>query len=87
MMGLAPIIIYCMDLLFIVKEYYDEMTDEEQLAMALQMSMQSDAQAMETDNTDAEQQPSTSQEANSESQENAEFEELAENREFLQVYL
>ena len=63
------------------------MTDEEQLAMALQMSMQSDAQAMETDNIDAEQQPGASEEANSESQENAEFEELAENREFLQVYL
>ena len=63
---------------------YDDMTDEEQLAMALQMSMQSDAQAMETDNVDAEQQSGTSQEVN---EENAEFEELAENREFLQVYL
>ena len=74
-----------MCLLFVVKEY-DDMTDEEQLAMALQMSMQSDAQAMETDGVDAEQQPGTSQEANSESQENAEFDELAENREFLQVF-
>lgn len=85
-------VIYCSILcctvciLFVVKEYLDSMTDEEQLAMALQMSMQSDAQAMETDDVDTVEQPGTSQEGNSESQENAEFEELAENREFLQVF-
>ena len=69
-----------------MKESYEDMTDEEQLALALQMSLQADAQAMETDDVDAEQQPGTSQEANSEFQENAEFDELAENREFLQVF-
>lgn len=61
---------------------FDDMTDEEQLAMALHMSLQSDSQAMETEDVDGEQQPGTSQEANSEAQE---FDELAENREFLQV--
>lgn len=74
-----------MELTVFVKEYLDDMTDEEQLAMALQMSLQSDAQAMETDSTDAGQQPGTSQEANSESLGNSEIEQLAENREFLQV--
>ena len=69
---------------FIVKGYYDDMTDEEQLAMALQMSLQAESQDMETDGNTVEE-PSTSQEASGESQENAEFDELAENREFLQV--
>ena len=40
---------------------------------------------METDDVDAGQQPSTSKEENNEAQENAEFDELAQNREFLQV--
>lgn len=71
-------------LLWLLKEF-DDMTDEEQLAMALQMSLQSEAQAMETDDVDAGQQPSTSQAGNNEAQENAEFDELAQNREFLQV--
>ena len=56
------------------------MTDEEQLAMALQMSLQSESRAMETDDVNAEQQPGTSQAEN-----NEEFDELAQNREFLQV--
>lgn len=64
-----------------MKEYYEEMTDDEQLAMALQMSLQSDSQAMETDGGG----PGTSQQANAEAQEDTEFEELAENREFLKV--
>ena len=69
-----------------LKECFDDMTDEEQLAMALQMSLQSEAQAMETDDVDGGQQPSTtSKEENNEAQENAEFDELAQNREFLQV--
>lgn len=73
-----------MSLVF-VKDGYDDLTDEQQLAMALQMSLQAESQAMETDDIDTDQQPGTSQEANTESQENAEFDALAENREFLQV--
>lgn len=69
------------------QECFDDMTDEEQLAMALQMSLQSEAQAMETDDVDGGQQPSTSKEENNEAQENAEFDELAQNREFLQEAL
>ena len=74
-------------IVIMLKECFDDMTDEEQLAMALQMSLQSEAQAMETDDVDAGQQPSTSKEENNEAQENAEFDELAQNREFLQVWL
>ena len=60
------------------------MTDEEQLALALQMSMQADVQEMETDSAAM----STSAQASSEpTQENAEFDELAENQEFLEVWL
>ena len=76
------VVVLC--LLFVVKEYLDEMTDDEQLAMALQMSLQADGQAMETDDVDTGGQPGTSQQAEAESEENAE--ELAKNREFLQVF-
>ena len=69
--------------MFVVKEYLDEMTDDEQLAMALQMSLQAGGQAMETDDVDTGEQPGTSQQADAESEENAE--QLAKNREFLQV--
>ena len=60
------------------------MTDEEQLALALEMSMQGDVQEMETDSAGA---SSSAQKTTSEpaSQENPEFDELAENQEFLEV--
>jgi len=60
------------------------MTDEEQLALALQMSMQTDIQEMETDSAAA---TTSAQETANEaaSQENTDFDELAENQEFLEV--
>lgn len=70
-----------MCIIVLVKEYLN-MTDEEQLAMALQMSLQAESQDMETDDIDAGE-PGPSQEANSESRE---FEELAEDPEFLEVF-
>jgi len=72
--------VYDMHIIF-VKEYLDDMTDEEQLAMALQMSLQAESQEMETDDIDTGG-PGPSQDANSESQE---FDKLAEDPEFLEV--
>ena len=43
-----------------MKEHLDHMTDDEQLAMALQMSLQCESQDMETDGNIAED-PSTNQ--------------------------
>ncbi|XP_065919582.1 26S proteasome non-ATPase regulatory subunit 4-like [Dysidea avara] len=68
------------------QDFSDNMTDEEQLALALEMSMQGDVQEMETDSAGA---SSSAQKTTSEpaSQENPEFDELAENQEFLEEAL